>query len=179
MIRVNLLPVKRRKKTAPVPAWVMVLVFLLLVTGLGLVYTSHYMNSRIKSFTAQKKQNEARLKELDKQIREVKNYEQNNREYEEKSQVIEQLGKNQNAPVRMVLELAKSLTDGVWVVSLKERGGQIDLKGKGFTNSEIVNFVDSLKTSEYFSDVVLVETKRETVGDIPVYSFSARLRLKV
>jgi len=179
MIRVNLLPVKRRKKPTPVPPFVVGLVFILLFETIALGVTSYQMNRRIDRYEAQKRQNAARLKELDQKIREVRDYEANKKAFEEKIAIIERLEQTQNAPVRLLSELAANLSDGVWLDTLRESRWKVTLTGKGFTNADIVGFVDNLKASPYFTEVVLVKTERTKVGEVPVYRFTVRARLKV
>lgn len=179
MIRVNLLPVKRRKKPTPVPPFIVGLVFLLLFEGIGLAVMSYQMNGRIDKYNEQKAANAARIAELDKTIREVRDYEANKKAFEEKIGVIERLEQTQNAPVRLLAELAANLSDGVWLETLKEAGWGITITGKGFTNADIVQFVDNLKRSPHFDEVVLVKTQRMQVGQVPVYQFVMRAKLKV
>ena len=179
MIRVNLLPVKRRKKPIPIPPFLGALVLILFCTGIGLVYTSSYLNKKIAGYTAQRKNNEKKIAELDKKIKEVQNYEANNKAFEEKKNIIEQLQHSQNAPVRLMIETVLRLTDGVWLDSLDENNWMIKIAGKSFSNAEIVNFVDSLKGSEYFSGVVLIETKKVRIKNVPAYSFKLTMHMKV
>ncbi len=179
MIRINLLPVKRRKKPIPVPPFIGALVVILFCTAIGLAYTSSYLNKKIKSYTVQRQNNQKKIAELDKQIREVQNYEANNKAFEEKKNIIERLQQTQNAPVRLMVEMVSRVTGGVWLDSLEENNWLIKISGKGFSNAEIVTFVDSLKGSEYFSNVVLVETKKINIEDVPVYSFKIMMHMKV
>jgi len=179
MIRVNLLPVKRRKKPTIVPPFIVLMVFILLFSGIGMGVVTYRLNAKITNYTKQKNQNQKRIQELDEKIREVQNYEANNKEFEEKRQIIEKLQRSQNAPVRLMKELAARLTDGVWLESVKEDNWNISLSGMGFTNADIVTFVDSLKGSKYFVDVVLLNTVRKKVGEVPVYSFTIKTRLQI
>ncbi len=179
MIRVNLLSVKRRKKPIPVPPFIGALVVILFCTAIGLIYTSYYLNNKIKDYTIQKQTNQNKIAELDKKIKEVQNYEANNKAFEEKKNIIERLQQTQNVPVRLIIELAARLTGGVWFDSLDENNWLIKISGKGFSNAEIVTFVDSLKKSEYFSDVVLIETKKVRIKNVPAYSFKLTMHMKV
>lgn len=179
MIRVNLLPVKRRKKPIPVPPFIGALVVILFCTAIGLIYTSSHLNKKIKDYTTQRQANQAKIAELDKQIKEVQNYEANNKAFEEKKNIIERLQQTQNAPVRLMVETVSRVTGGVWLDSLDENNWLIKISGKGFSNAEIVSFVDSLKGSDYFLNVVLVETKKIRIKDVPVYSFKLTMRMKV
>jgi type IV pilus assembly protein PilN len=88
--------------------------------------------------------------------------------------IIQQLRKNQSGPVHLLEEISKSLPDRVWLVSMSEQGGKIDLDGKAVTNAEIVDFINNLKASHYMSDIQLIESRQVSEGGIPVYSFKLK-----
>jgi Tfp pilus assembly protein PilN len=175
MIRINLLSVKRKKKPAQVPLFVVLAVLLLTVSGIGIAYGHYYLADKAKQYTARRAQNQQRLDELEQKIQEVKNFEENNKDFERKKGIIERLGKSQNAPVILLNEIGVRLTDGIWLETLDESNWQIKVVGKSFSNAEIVNYIDSLKNSKLFNNVVLVETKKEGGTDTPLYSFSLTL----
>jgi len=179
MIRVNLLPVKRRKRQASVPPYILVLVLVLLLVGTGLAFMTHSLNGTIEEYIAEKSANDAEIKNLNKIIKDVDDFEANNREYEQKRKVIENLQTYQNAPIQLLNELIARMVDNVWLDSLTENNWNISLTGKGYSNADIVAFVDSLKASPHFKDVVLVQTKRADEQGIPIYAFSITMRMQV
>ncbi len=179
MIRVNLLPVKRRKKAKPLPSFVIALVLVLTFTAVGIGWTTYWIQGKIAELNEKIAKDEAHLEELKIIVAEVEDYEKNNADFERKKEVIEKLKRNQNAPTRFLHEIAANLADGVWVSSIKESGWAVTLRGYGFSNTDIVNYMDNLKSSPYINNVELVETKQTKLGDVRLYSFEARFRLKV
>lgn len=178
MIRINLLPTKRRKKPRPLPKF---LIFTALSTVLIVIVTFYvfiFLKKQVSDLEAQKKANVEKLAELNEKIKEVRNYEELNRIFTERNDIVEQLRKYQSQPVRVLDELANSLTDGVWFTALMVSDNKIEIEGIGFTNSEIVRFVESLKASERFSDIYLHETKQTIKEKIEVYTFKISLGIK-
>lgn len=179
MIKINLLPVKRKKKPKPVPPFLIVGVLLLTFSVIALITYSYVLGSKIEDLESQKAANAERIAELNEKLKEVKDFERLNKKYKERQAIIEQLTKNQSIPVRILDEMNRRLTDGVWLKSMSISGDRINLDGVGFTNSDIVGYVQSLKESELFTEVVLLETRQAGSGGVDTYAFKINLKVKV
>lgn len=177
MIRINLLPVKRKKKPKPLPTLVVssVVAGFLVLCVLGYLY--YYFDSSLKQTRQNFEKNKVKIAELKVRIQEVDNFEKLNRSFEERSNIIEELRKNQNIPAMMLDEISKQLPVGVWLLSMTVAGGSVNLEGYAFSNSDVVSYVDNLKNSRKFSDVYLQESKQTEIEKIPVYLF--KLTFKV
>jgi hypothetical protein len=57
-------------------------------------------------------------------------------------------------------------------------GGNINMEGYGFSNTDIVSYVDNIKNSGMFADVYLQESKSTEVEKIPLYAFKLTFKLK-
>lgn len=178
MIKVNLLPAKRRKKPKPVPTFVIAGVMLLLGSFIVSGYVVYFLNSRIEKLEAQKADNAKKIIELNKKIKEVKDYEARNKVFMERKKVIEELTRNQSLPVKILDEMSKRLTDGIWLTSMDISRGKVSLAGSGFSNSDIVSYVQSLKGSALFTDVALLGTKCSDKGGVQVCSFNIKFAVK-
>jgi type IV pilus assembly protein PilN len=179
MIRINLLPIKRKKKVQPLPAvfiygaGALVIIFIVL----GVLFLN--LTSKISRMKDDKAKKEVALIELREKIKEVENYEKDNEAYRKKNDIIEQLKKNQNAPLRLLDEVSAQLPKGVWLTSLTSKADAVDIKGYAFTNSDLVGYVQNLKSSQYLTDVELLESKQAKVGDVFLYEFKLIFRIKV
>jgi type IV pilus assembly protein PilN len=76
-------------------------------------------------------------------------------------------------------ELSRSLPDRVWLTSLVEQSGKVDLEGKAVTNAEIVDFINNLKASRYIREILLIESRQVTEDGVPVYNFKLKCMLVV
>ncbi|MBI5025578.1 MAG: PilN domain-containing protein [Nitrospirae bacterium] len=179
MIKINLLPVKRKKKPKPISALFFSGVFISILAVLVIGYLFFYYTNKVSELKAQKAAKESKIVELKAKIKEVENYEKDNKVYEEKKNIIELLKRKQNAPLRLLDEVSAMLPKGVWLTSLVETGGAVNLEGYAFTNSDLVGYVDNLKGSKYLTDVALLESKQATIENATVYQFKMTLKVKV
>lgn len=181
MIKINLMPVKKRRRpkvTVPkVPILPMMIVSALTLIAVGYLWFS--IENKISTLKADKVSKEKTLAELKIKIKEVENFEKDNKRYEEKTNIIEQLKKNQSGPVRLLDEISSGIPERVWLSSLNESGGTVNIEGLAFSNSDIVSFVTNLKGSKYLIDVGLIESKQAVQEKVPVYQFKLTFKIKV
>jgi type IV pilus assembly protein PilN len=182
MIKVNLLGVERPKRTrislaGPSRLVGIGAIAVVLVGGMGYVWWS--MSARMGALQQQKAQRTQELAVLKEKVKEVQSFESNKKSYEEKIGIIEQLRKNQVGPVRLLDDLSQSLPDRVWLTSLIEQSGKIELEGKAVTNAEIVDFINNLKASRHIREILLIESRQVTESGVPVYNFKLKCTLVV
>jgi type IV pilus assembly protein PilN len=175
MIRINLLPVpKARQVRAEAEARTQFIVAgsVLIVISMFCGYAWFDLNKKINRLETEKTKVNKELNQLKEKVKEVANYEKNKESLEEKNRIIEQLKKNQSGPVHVLDEISQKLEPlKLWLVSMFVRGDNVELNGRAITNSDIVEFINQLKSSEYFKDVLLVESRQVMEANIPVYSF--------
>lgn len=179
MIRINLLPVKRKKKSKPIPPVLIQAGIIFIVTVLAVVFFTFHLYGKVSDLKDTKASKERRIAELQEKLKEVENYERDNQLYIEKSQIIEQLKKQQKAPLRLLDEVSARLTKGIWLTSLNDNGGLINIAGYSFSNSELVSYVQNLKKSKYLTEVALLESRQAKLGTVSLYKFMITFRLKV
>jgi type IV pilus assembly protein PilN len=177
MIRINLLPTKRKKKAKPVPKFIILAVGLAGLFIILAVLTVNYYNGKIKELENQKAANAKKIVELNKKIAEVKDFEARNRTFEQRKKIIEELSANQSMPAKILDEFASRLSKGVWISVLSISRGTISMSGTGFTNRDIVDFVENLKRSPMFDNVMLGGTSSTAVQGTSVYNFSISMQV--
>ncbi|KPJ98677.1 MAG: hypothetical protein AMK71_11030 [Nitrospira bacterium SG8_35_4] len=178
MIRINLLPSKRKKAFLLPPVFIygiiaMVVVIIVILAG------TFFMNNQISSKQDDLSEKEQTLKKLQAALEEVKNYEKDNKDYRDKNSIIEQLKKNQIVPLRLLDEVSEMLPKGVRLTSLTDKGGIVSIEGFAFTNSDLVSYVQDLKGSKYFTEVMLVESRQTQMEDFTIYKFNLTLKITV
>ena len=179
MIKVNLIPQKRKKKPKQIPTFLLSMVIFAVVAGVVMVYLFFFFNSRLDMKKAQFAKNEKTIAELKEKIKAVENFEQLNKTFKQRSDIIEQLSKNKSVPVMILGEISKLMPGGVWLQTMTVSGGNINLDGYGFTNSDIVLYVDNLKNSGLFADVNLLESRSTSYENVPLYVFKLTFKIKV
>lgn len=120
------------------------------------------------------KERKARKAELDEVLKELESLEKAKALLDKKVKAIQDLKKRQQRCVKMMDQLSSSLPQWVWLTSLKFSGGKLDLKGKALTNSLIADFINQLKSTNYFVNVQFKDSKRSRVrsGNQEVFDFS-------
>ncbi|GMT46996.1 MAG: fimbrial protein [bacterium] len=183
MIRINLLPVKRKKKPKPIPGFIIVTVIATVIVLIGLLFTYVNVKEELKTLQVRKATNEQKLQDMRKKLKALENYETLVKTVQRKKGVILQLRKNQGIPVRLMDEVSKALPNGIWLKELKVKGKAVAIEGYAFTNSDVVKYVNRLKESPLFNSVYLTESKRKEISGggskekIPVYNFKLKLGL--
>jgi type IV pilus assembly protein PilN len=178
MIRVNLLPSKRKKALILPPALIYGIVAVVLVI-ISIIGFTVYLNKQIAAKQTEIQGKEQTLKKLQSALREVKNYERDNAEFREKTKIIEQLKKNQIVPLRLLDEVSEMLPKGVWLTGLTDKSGIVSIEGYAFSNTDLVSYVQNLKSSNYLTDIMLVESRQTSLGDYSVYKFKLTFKVKV
>lgn len=179
MIKVNLLPVKRRKKAKPIPTFLVSAILITVVVGIIMAYIAYFFSSRLSDRQDQFAANERKIAELKERIKEVEDFERRNKIFEDRNAVIEKLSKNKSLPVKVLDELSSMLPIGIWYEKMDLKGNNIEIEGFGFKNDEIVTYVNNVKNSNLFEEVYLRESKRESKRDGPqLYKFKITFQVK-
>ncbi len=178
MIRVNLLPVKRKKKAKALPAFIIYGVLLTLLAVVISGYLFWYFNSQVSALTQKKKENAAKIAELKNKIKEVENFEAQKKVLEQRKNLVEQLRKNQGLPVRILTEMSNVIPLGVWLQQMTVTGNDIKISGTGFTNEDVVNYVDNLKRSQFVTDIYLEGSQKKSEGKVITYQFTLKCNIK-
>lgn len=178
MIKVNLLPVKKRKKPKPIPAFLISTIIITVIAGVILAYLIYFFNSRVSSRQAQVRANEKKIEELKEKIKAVEDYEKRNTLFQQRKEIIEQLGKNKTVPVKILDKISAFLPSGVWLNSMDVKATDINLSCTAFTNTDVVNYVNNLKNSRIFTDVYLQESIQAQLSGYSIYKFKITMKVK-
>jgi type IV pilus assembly protein PilN len=178
MIRINLLKERKVKKAMPLQAVIIPAVALTVITLVVLGIYTFSLNSNITTLKAEKAEKEKRLNEIKDAIKQVESFERDNELYRQMARTIEDLKSRQVLPLRLLDEVSARLPQGVWLQSLSDNGGTINIQGTAFTNPNIVDYVQNLKNSKYFTDVTLLESRMKTFEGYTLYEFRISFRMR-
>ncbi|MEW6585613.1 MAG: PilN domain-containing protein [Nitrospirota bacterium] len=178
MIKVNLLPVRRKKKAKPLPSFLIISVLCTVVVALLMAYLTFFFSSRLSAKKNKVAENDRTNAQLKEQIKAVEDFEKRNEDFRKRNDVFEQLNRNRSLPVRVLTEISSLLPTGIWLNVMTISGNSIGIDGYGFTNAEIVTYVDNLKKSPLFADVYLQESKSAEIEKMPLYAFKLNFNIK-
>lgn len=180
MIKINLLPTKKKppKKVIDLQQQLLLGVLLIVLMVIGMWFFWSRQANKIAALEKDKTAAEARVREQENILKEVKNVEEERKKFTEKIGIIQQLKKNQSGPVRLLDEISKALPLGVNVASITESSNNVNIEGEAFTNDDVVRFVDNLKASSLLSGVTLLETSQAKREGIDVYKYKLQFVYK-
>ena len=171
MIRINLLPVKAAQKKEMLKGQLMVVVLVLIVTvGIcGAAYT--HIVGEVDDMQVQIDQKKAEIAQLQKVIKEVKDFEKRQKDLRAKLNVLEQLKTARVGPVYLLDELYKAIPDKLWLTKFKEGSGKAQISGIGASEETVALFMRRLEASEFYSGVELKVIKQKTQNKIKFHQF--------
>jgi type IV pilus assembly protein PilN len=182
VIRINLLPVRARKKKEDIRQQVIVyVVCVALVAGAsGYLYMKNSSEmkglkkkiSNVEKEIGKHKQLQQKIKKLLKQEAEVK----------KKLAIINTLSSRRGRLVHMLDELSVTMPKGkMWFDSLKESGNKISMNGVALNHIVIADFMRSLAASPWIDNnsVNLVSATQYTTRGVKLRKFSITCRLVI
>ena len=171
MIRINLLPVKAAQKKEMLKGQLMVIVLVLIVTvGVcGAAYT--HIVGAVDDVQVQIDQKKSQIAQLQKAIREVKDFEKRQKDLRAKLDVLEELKTARIGPVYLLDELYKAIPEKLWLTKFKEGSGKAQISGIGASEQTVATFMRNLEESGSFEGVELKVTKQRVQDNIKFQEF--------
>jgi type IV pilus assembly protein PilN len=179
MIRINLLPTKKKRKQLGIKQELILTGLLLVLVSILLGLLWSWQNHQVERLTLDKNQKQRELEQLKKVVAEVEQFKKDKQQYELKIKIIKELENQQSGPVHVLDELSLNLPEKLWLQSLSVKGNLLTLSGSAFANISIVDFINNLKNSPYFQNVQLLESKANSKENyrVYVYKLSANVTL--
>lgn len=153
MIRINLLGVDRQK-TRKAPAFdigrqitvACSLIVVLAAGGIGWWYwTLRDARARVEADMEAAQREQLRLASL---LTEVRQFEGQRAQLQQRVQLIEQLRAGQSVPVQVLDHVSRSLPDMLWLTEMEQAGTVLTIKGRSTTLIALSDFVGNLGTSD-------------------------------
>jgi type IV pilus assembly protein PilN len=182
MIRINLLPGPKGHKAKPqydVRAQALLGIGMLCITLAGCWWYSASLDDEISARLAEKIDKEKQVVQLKEQVKQVSDFEARKKVLEDKNRIIDELEKSRIGPVKVLDHVSQSLEPlKVWLVRVAVSGKEIDIEGRAATNDDVVEFVNNLRRTDYFSNINLQESKAAVESQLNIYQFKLGFRLK-
>jgi type IV pilus assembly protein PilN len=182
MIRINLLPGPKGKKAKPqydVRAQALLGVGVIAITLAGCWWYSASLDNELEIQQEEKRDKEKQVAQLKEQVKQVQDFEQKKKLLEDKNRIIDQLEQSRLGPVKVLDHVSQSLEPlKLWLTKLGIASDVIELEGKALTNDDVVEFVNNLRRTDYFTAINLQESKAAVENKINVYQFRLVFRLK-
>ncbi len=171
MIRINLLPVREARRAANMRKHG---VFLGGAVGAGVALSliiSMWMAASISRERALIAVRETELKKLELVQKEVRKFQDEQHEIEQKLAIIDQIEAARTGPVKIMDELATRIPQRVWLRKLTAKGGVLLLEGNAIDAEIVADFAAALEDSPMLSQVDLQETRLEEAEGLKLSAF--------
>ena len=145
---------------------------MLLVTGLGIGGWWYYINQQRASTETSITAAEMRLDSLKDAMKLLESARQHKAELEERISLIDRLRSAKHAPVKMLDLMNESITDGLWLMEVKQNATSVQIEGRAMSHTAITDFAQALQVSGFFKmPVEIVTTMMEQVDEANVIRF--------
>ncbi len=173
MIKINLLPVRQLKKRAKARNQIIGIItgLICLVAILGLVsYLQLQKVTVLETSIADLNQEKQKYTPILAKIKKIQTTKQ---ELERKSAVIDQLKSDSSLTVRVLDAVANTIdNERMWLLSLNQQGGSLQLDGVALDNQTVAQFMDNLMSSPIVNSVDLTDSSLKKVAGRDLKSFS-------
>ena len=163
MIRINLLPVRKKVQQEAGRQVLALLGFVLLVAAGGNLYWYMERDAVVVGQQRGIAETRTRITDLDKTIGEVKNINTRKAEVEKKLAVLDALRRGRSGPVRMMDALATSMPKKAWIKTFNEERGAVKLQGAAVSHDDVAELMRNLNGMVWMPKGIgrLVEQRRD------------------
>ena len=177
MIRINLLPTEEVERAAGQRQEIATVGLVVAVSVLILIVVHSVQAAR--SAAAQHHLNQVReeLQAIVGPYSEVLKIQAQQKELQEKLDVIKQLEARSGGPVRVLADLSSATPDKLWLTEFNEAGGTAKMSGFSVDEQTIADFLRRLGGSTYFTGVDLEETTQVTTENVKQKKFVLRAQV--
>jgi Tfp pilus assembly protein PilN len=177
MIRINLLPQRRRRRFIPESG--VVLVAVIVIAALALSYAWELWRNR--EMAAQAAELNRQLVIVRRQVSEVLALETQIEDLKAREGLLQSLEARQVPWSEMLVDLAERTPKDAWLSGASVAGGtslSLSLSGAALSYDAVARFMTTLGGSPFYSDVDLQSAQRGNLGTTSVVSFGLTLSMR-
>jgi len=178
MIRINLLPVRALKKKKSMRQMLSVIILSLGGVVLIIVFLQLSLSNRIARIEAQIASYNEEIKRLRVETKDVNKYKSEKESLQRRLNIIYTLQRARTGPVRLLDNLSMSLPGNLWLTSLKEKDGKMEVKGLAMDNQTIAKFMTNLEKVDFIKNVDLVVSQQMEKKELKIKEFTLTCQLQ-
>ena len=172
MIRINLLPVREKKKKESTRKMFYLLILSLVLVAAGIFLFDFFQRSQINEAQRQITAYNEEIKRLKIDTRDVDKFKAEKEDLQRRLNIIYTLQRAKTGPVRVLDDLTTSLPGRLWLISLREKSGKMEIKGIAMDNQDIAKFMTNLERSGVIRSVELVVAQQLERKDLKLMEFT-------
>ena len=178
MIRINLLPVPKARKSEALIAQSVMGIAILALVAVGCYFVAASKQAEIDQIGKQIQEKQREINDLKAKVGEVEKFKHQAQVLEEQLGVIRSLEKGRSGPVKMMDELTDLTPRRLWISSFKENGKRVTIEGTAESGPVIADFLENLKSSKYFSNPTLSLVQSQETEGLKLHKFTVSFGVK-
>lgn len=152
MAQINLLP-WREERRQELKKEFLTTVALVIALAAGLVLLAdRVVNNQIENQVARNQYLTENIKELDKQVAEIRDLQKRRNQLLDRMRVIQELQGNRPIIVRVLDQLVRTVPDGVFYTKLTTRNKSINISGVAESNNRVSSLMRRLEASDWLAN---------------------------
>ncbi|MEN8223269.1 MAG: PilN domain-containing protein [Acidobacteriota bacterium] len=156
-----------RESRISVPAVVGASVLTVFIIG-GMYFLQSNKLSDVKKNLEERR---ARLVELEEVLQTLKTLEKTKKDLKNKVDIIQSLNSRKQVAVKMMDQLSRALPEMVWLKNMKFTNNTVSLSGSALSNNLIADFINNLKSTNYFGNIKFKDSVRKKQSGVDVFNF--------
>ncbi|MBU6421054.1 MAG: PilN domain-containing protein [Gammaproteobacteria bacterium] len=179
MPSINLLPWREERRKVRQQTFQMRLVLAAIVAIVVLVLWWLGLSSAISNQTERNTYLSDQIKQIDKQIADIKTLQQKKAQLLARMNIIEQLQASRMASVHLFDQLVKTLPAGVYLTQVSQNGSQLTIQGVAESSARVSTYMRNIDASAWMSDPNLQVVQKDTRIDFGARAQQFTLTAKV
>ncbi len=152
MAKINLLPWREARREELKRAFLSVLGLVAAAGVLLVMGADRVVNSQIDNQRARNDYISQNIRELDKQVEEIRDLQRKRNQLIDRMRVIQELQGNRPIIVRVLDQLVRTVPDGVFYTSVSAVGQQLSIDGVAESNNRVSSLMRRLDASDWLKD---------------------------
>ncbi|WP_444892585.1 PilN domain-containing protein [Microbulbifer sp. TRSA001] len=155
MAKINLLPWRQEYRAQKQKEFQQVMVAVVLIVAAAVFGWMKIVDEQIVDQNAANQILKNRIKELDIQVREIKDLKKRRQELIDRMRVIQELQGNRPLAVRYFDEIVQATPEGLWLNSIERKGNKLSISGVAESNNRVSSFMRNLDQSDWYDSPAL------------------------
>lgn len=151
MAQINLLPWREERRQELKRDFLVTLALVAVLAGGLVLLADRVVNSQIEDQRSRNNHLTQNIKELDKQVAEIRELQKRRNQLIDRMRVIQELQGTRPLIVRVLDQLVRTIPDGVFYTTLSTRAKNISINGIAESNNRVSSLMRQLDASDWLS----------------------------
>ncbi len=178
MAQINLLPWREARRQELKKEFLFTVGLVLLLAAGIVLLANQLVGGQIETQQARNEYLSKNIKELDKQVKELRSLKKRRDQLIDRMRVIQELQGNRPIIVRVLDQLVRTVPDGVFYTSLTTKQSRISIEGIAESNNRVSSLMRSLDGSDWLSEPNLDRVRAASQFGDQANTFDLTVKIK-